>query len=79
MCSLMYRLSKNHELLHHARPRVHLRNRGKKEFKPNKRTYEKYLKSPLAQGISSWDRLPENVQKSRTKFKFKKSVQEIMY
>ena len=79
LCSLMYRLSKNPELLTHTRPRVHLRNRGKIKFKPYKRTYEKYLKSPLARGISLWDRLPENVQKSTTKFKFKKSVRKILY
>ena len=79
MCSLMYRLSKNAELIHHCRPRVHLRNRGKIEFKTYKRTYEKYLKSPLARGISLWDRLPEGVQKSTTKFKFKKCIQDILY
>ena len=72
-------LSKNPELLTHARPRVHLRNRGKIKFKSYKRTYEKYLKSPLSRGMSLWDRLPENVQKSTTKFKFKKNVQDILY
>ena len=79
LCSLMYRLSKIPRLLIHQRPRVHLRNRRKIKFKPYKRTYEKYLKSPLSRGISLWDRLPENVQKSTTKFKFKKCVQDIIY
>ena len=79
MCSLMYRLSKNNELLEYHRPRVHLRNRGKIKFKTYKRTYEKYLKSPLSRGVSLWDRLPEGVQKSTTKFKFKKCVQNILY
>ena len=79
MCSLMYRLSRNAELLEHRRPRVHLRNRGKVKFKTYKRTYEKYLKSPLSRGISLWDRLPEGVQKSTTKFKFKQAVQNILY
>ena len=79
LCSLMYILSKDSELLHHARPNMHLRGRNKIKFKPYKRTYEKYLKSPLARGISLWDRLAEQVQKSTTKFKFKKNVQAILY
>ena len=79
VCSLMYRLSKNTELILHHRPRVRLRNRDKIKFKPYKRTYEKYLKSPLARGISLWDRLPEGVQKWTTKFKFKRAVQDILY
>ena len=44
----------------------------------DKRTYEKYLKSPLARGISLWDRLSEEVQKSTTKFKFKRCIQRMM-
>ena len=79
MCSLMYRLSKDSNLIQHDRPRVHLRNRGKIKFKTYKRTHEKYLKSPLSRGISLWDHLPEGVQKSTTKFKFKKHVQNILY
>ena len=79
MCSLMYRLSRNADLIQHRRPRVHLRNRGKIKFKSYRRTYEKYLKSPLAYGISLWDRLPEGVQKSTMKFKFRKCVQNIIY
>ena len=79
LCSLMYRLSKNPTLLDHARPRGHLRGRQKIKFKQYRRTYEKYLKSPLARGTSLWDRLPEAVQKSTTKFKLKKCVQEIIY
>ena len=79
LCSLMYRLSKNPILLDHERPRVHLRGRQKVKFKQYRRTYEKYLKSPLARGTSLWDRLPEAVQKSTTKFKFKKCVHDIIY
>ena len=79
MCSLMYRLNKNTELLQHHRPRVHLRNRGKIKFKTYKRMYEKYLKSPLSRGISLWDRLPEGVQKSTAKCKFQKHVKRILY
>ena len=41
LCSLMYRLN-------HARPRVRLRCHHKIKFKQYKRTYQKYLKSPLS-------------------------------
>ena len=74
----MYRLSKNIELLDFDRPRVRLRGRDKIKFKKYKRTYEKYLKSPLARGISLWDRLSEEVLKSTTKFKFKRCIQRMM-
>ena len=47
MCSMMYRLSENPEMLQLTRPRVHLRSRGKIEFKTYKRTY----KSPGARDI----------------------------
>ena len=43
--SIMYRQSKRLELLDPDRPRVCLRDKIK--FKKYKRTYEKYLKSPL--------------------------------
>ena len=79
LCSLIYRLSKNPTLLEHTRPRVHLRDRRKIKFKTYKRTYEKYLKSPLARGTSLWNMLPQAVQRSTTKFKFKKSIQDILY
>ena len=77
--SLMYRLSTKSSFLVHNRPNIHLRSRGKIKFKTHKRTYEKYLKSPLSRGISLWDRLAENVQKSTTKCKFKKCIQNILY
>ena len=57
-----YRLSKNTELLDFDRPRFHLRGRDKIKLKKYKRTYEKYLKSPLARGISLWDRLSEDAE-----------------
>ena len=79
LCSLMYRLSKDPALLNHSRPRVRLRCHNKIKFKKYKRTYQLYLKSPLARGTSLWDRLPEAVQKSTTKFKFKKHICEILY
>ena len=75
--SIMYRQSKKVDLLDLDRPRVNLRGRGKIKFKKYKRTYEKYLKSPLARGITLWDRLSEEVQKSTTKFKYKKCIQRL--
>ena len=76
LCSLKYRLSKDPVLLNHARPRVRLRCHNKIKFKQYKRTYQKYLKSPLMRGTSFWDRLLEAIQKSMTKFKFKKYIRE---
>ena len=52
LCFLVYRLSKNHTLLKHDRPRVHVRGRNKIKFRYYMRTYTKYLKSPLARGTS---------------------------
>ena len=79
LLSLMYGLSKKSDLVEHERPEIHLRCRNKVKFKKYKRTYEKYLKCPLARGVTLWDRLNENVQRSTTKFKFKKSIQDILY
>ena len=77
--ALMYGLSRKHDPVEHERPEIHLRGRNKIKFKKYKRTYEKYLKSPLARGITLWDRLDENVQRSTTKFKFKKCIERILY
>ena len=52
LLSMMYRISMKEELLKHNCPNVHLRGRIKIKFKKYKRTYKKYLKSPLARGIS---------------------------
>ena len=52
LCSLMYRLSKDPALLNHSRPRVRLRCHHKIKFKKYKRTYQRYLKSPLSRGTS---------------------------
>ena len=75
--SIMYRQSKIADLLDLDRRRVNLRGRGKINFKKYKRTYEKYLKNPLARGITLWDRLSEEVEKSTTKFKYKKCIQRL--
>ena len=76
---LMYGLSKRLDQIEEHRPEIHLRGRNKVKFRKYKRTYEKYLKCPLARGVSLWDRLHEDVQKSTTKFKFKKCIQIILY
>ena len=77
--STMYRLSKNPNLIDEERQEIHLRGRNKVKFKKYKRTYEKYLKCPLARDITLWDRLVENVQRSTTKFKFKREIQNLIY
>ena len=78
LSSLMYRLSKNVELLESVRPDVHLRNRNKIRFRSHKGTYEKYLKSPMSHGITMWDLITEAVQRSTTKVKFKKGINSIL-
>ena len=40
--------------------------------------HEKYLKSPLSRGITMWDRIPESVQRSTTKVKFKRDIKPHM-
>ena len=76
-CS-MYRLSTDTTRLERSRPNVHLRSRNKIKFKSHKRTYEKYLRSPLSRGITLWDRIPKQVQRSTTKVKFKKAIKPLL-
>ena len=72
--TLMYGLSKRLDHIEEHRPEVHLRGRNKVKFRKYKRTFEMFLKCPLARGVFLWDRLHEDVQKSTTKFKFKKCI-----
>ena len=44
------------------------------KFKTYHRVHEKYLKSPISQGVIMWDRIPESVQRSTTKVKFKRDL-----
>ena len=74
----MYRLSKRICLLEKDRPGIHLRSRNKVKFKKYNRTYEKYLKNPMARGIILWDRIPESVQRSTTKVKFKQGIKQYL-
>ena len=78
LCVSMLRLSKDDRYLDNSRPKIHLRNRHKIRFKTFKRVHEKYLKSPISRGISMWDRIPESVQKSTTKVKFKRDLKQHM-
>ena len=75
LSAMMYCLSKDSTKMEKARPIIHLRSQNKIRFKIYKRQYEKYLKSPLSRGVVLWDRIPESVQRSTTKVKFKKSLQ----
>ena len=69
--AIMYRLSKNGQLLDTYRPNINLRSRKKIKFKHHRRNMEKFLKSPLIRGIKLWDRIPLAIQRSVTKVKFK--------
>ena len=53
-CAIMYRLSSK-TMVETVRPEIHLRNRNKIKFRTYKSVYEKYLKSPCAQGSTMWD------------------------
>ena len=71
---MMYRLKDDHLLIDHSRPNVHLRGRNKIKFKIYKRQKEKYLRNPVSRGITMWNRIPERVQRSTTKVKFKREI-----
>ena len=70
----MYRLSKRNKYIEKSRPNINLRSRKKIKFKNYNRRYEKYLKSPFSRGVTLWDRIPELVQRSTTKVKFKRDI-----
>ena len=72
--AIMYRLSRNGRLLDTLRPKIHLRSRKKVKFKYPLRNMKKFLKSPLSRGITIWDRIPQAIQRSLTKVKFKQEL-----
>ena len=76
-CAFMYRLSKKGGSLDMYRPTIRLRSRNKIKFKVQKRNLEGILKSPLYRGIKLWDMIPESVQRSTTKVKFKSNLKGI--
>ena len=69
--AIMYRLSKNGQLLDIFRPKINLRSRRNVKFNYPHRNMQKFLKSPLSRGIKIWDRIPQAIQRSVTKVKFK--------
>ena len=71
---VMYRLRDDVSRLETNRPAVHLRGRNKIKFKRYKRNNEKYLRSIFSRGVTIWDRIPESVQRSTTKVKFKHAI-----
>ena len=77
-CAVMYRMSKQGGTLDNYRPPIRLRNRNKIKFKSSKRNLEGVLKSPLYRGIKLWDRIPENIQRSVTKVKFKRELKKLV-
>ena len=78
LCLIMLRRSTDTRYLDNSRPEIHLRNRNKIKFKTAKRVHEKFLKSPISRGVTMWDRIPESVQKSTTKVKFKRELKQHM-
>ena len=71
---VMFRLKSDPLRIEHDRPNIHLRGRKKIKFKKYKRQNEKYLRSIFNRGVTLWDRIPEQVQRSTTKVKFKREI-----
>ena len=76
-CTIMYRLSRRGECIDTYRPKIRLRSRKKVKFRNKKRNLEKITKSPLYRGIKLWDMIPDNIQRSVTKVKFKQQIRAI--
>ena len=76
-CAIMYRLSKKGGGLDKYRPETRLRSRNKIKFKIKRRNLEGILKSPLYRGTKLWNCIPENIQRSTTKVKFKTQIKVI--
>ena len=73
----MYRLIRQGGGLDKYRPEIRLHSRNKIKFKTKKRNLEGILKSPLYRGARPWDSIPENIQRSTTKVKFKAQMKAI--
>ena len=71
---VMYRMKDDATRIEANRPTVHLRGRNKIKFKKYRRKNEKYLRSIFSRGASMWDRIPESIQRSTTKVKFKREI-----
>ena len=72
----MYRLSKNGQLLDTFRPKINLGSRGKIKFRIPHRNMQKFLKSPMSRGIRLWNRIPQAIQRSTIKVKFKLALKQ---
>ena len=72
--AIMYRLSKKGQLLDNFRPNINLRSNRKIKFKIRRRNMQKFLKSPMSRGIKIWNRIPQAIQRSVTKVKFKNDL-----
>ena len=75
---MIFRKSKQGQLLDHVQLDIHLRSQNRVKFKATRRRYETCLKSLMSRGISLWNRLPKNVQKTTTKVKFKLGIRSIL-
>ena len=72
--AIMYRLSKNGQLLDTFRPNINLRSNRKIKFKTMHTNMQKFLKSPMSRGIKIGNRIPQAIQRSVTKVKFKNEL-----
>ena len=59
------------------RPTIRLRSKKKVKFKKGKRNLEKKLKSPSYLGVKLWDMIPDGIQRSITKVKFKSMIKTV--
>ena len=76
-CAIMYRLSRRGRDLENYRLTIRLRSRNKIKFKQKRRILEGILKSPMHRGIKLWNMIPEDIQRSVTKVKFKAGIKGI--
>ena len=76
-CLITYRLSKIGGNIDEYGPAIRLRSRKKVKFKKYKRNLQKILKSPLYLGVKLWDMIPDGIQRSITKVKFKTLLKSV--
>ena len=76
-CTIMYRMSRQRGKLDEYRPPMVLRSRNKVKFKKRNRNKEKILKSPMYRGVTLWDMIPQSIQRSLTKVKFKREIKTV--
>ena len=76
LLAVMYRHVQKNFNLENQHPKIQRRNRGKIKFKVFYTTLTKVQNSPFYRGAKlwPWERLPEGVQKTTTKVKFKTMI-----